>query len=147
MALDLFSIQQQIKTFVDDSIAFPVYTGGVEEARTLAATNGILTPHVVLRFGSRQPYLADTSFAGARFDGKYSTVDALCVGESDEDARQLASYVSNILLGYQPGPDASQLNDDWGGGTFTVIAENSRPQFYISWASFRFNFNLSDVGA
>jgi hypothetical protein len=50
-------------------------------------------------------------------------------------------------MGYRPDANSSELRRDWGGGTFTVIAEGSRPQFYIAWLSFRFDTNLYDVGA
>lgn len=147
MSHDLYSSQETIRAYVDSQIPWKVYTGGIEEAQTLAATGGVLDPHVVLRFGSAQPYLSDSSFAGARYDGVYSTVDALCVGAYDGEARRLSTDVSKVLLGYRPDANCSELSYDWGGGTFTVISEGSRPQFYISWASFRFLFNLSDVGA
>ena len=146
MAHQLFEIQQAIFEYVKTAQSFPVYTGGIEEAQTLGATNGELTPHIVLRFGSPQPYLADKSFGGARYDGAYSAVDAMCIASSDADARDLGSDIGNLLLGYRPHPDAGELNYDWGGGTFTVISEGSRPQFYISWHSFRFNFNMSNPG-
>lgn len=145
---DLYSIQEDITEYLKAAQPWDVYTGGIEEAQTLAAVGGVISPHIVLRFGSPQPYLADSSFAGARYDGAYSAVDAMCVGASDSEARRLGSDVANTLLGYLPaGGDAGQLNYDWGGGTFTVISEGSRPQFYISWQSFRFLFNLRDPGA
>jgi hypothetical protein len=124
-----------------------VASGGIEEAQTLAATQGELKPHVVLRFGSPQPYEADKSFGGARYDGAYSAVDVMAVGSTDAEARELGSGIGNLLLGYKPSEDTGELNYDWGGGTFTVISEGSRPQFYINWVSFRFNFNMSNVGA
>lgn len=147
MAHDLFAIQQIIKAHVTSLTGFLVATGGIEEARTLAGTQGELQPHIVLRFGSPQPYLADTSFGGARYDGAYSAVDVMAIGSSDTDARELASGIGAQLVGYKPSDDTGTLNYDWGGGTFTVISEGSRPQFYISWVSFRFNFNMSDPGA
>jgi hypothetical protein len=147
VSLDLYTTQQQILAYLDANLAFKVASGGVEEAENLTATQGVLDPHVVLRFGSPQPVVADQSFAGARYDGQYSTVDAMCVGASDAEARGLSSKVTRVLLGYRPNANAGELKLDWGGGTFTVIAEGSRPQFLISWVSFRFATNLYDVGA
>jgi len=147
MSHDLYSAQEAIENHVRAAIPWDVYTGGIEEAQTLAAVQGKLSPHIVLRFGSAQPYLGDTSFAGARYDGVYSTVDALCISATDKEARQLARDASNVMLGFRPNDNCGELNYDWGGGTFTVISEGSRPQFYIAWASFRFNFNMADVGA
>ncbi len=119
-----------------------MYTGGIEEAETLAATDGVNRPHVILRFSAPQPYLSDMSFGGARYDGAYSTVDAMCVGPNDTDARKLANKVNDLLLGFQPNMNTSQLRYDFGGGTFAVISEGSRPQFVISWLSYRFNHNM-----
>jgi hypothetical protein len=147
MAHDLYAIQQTIKAYVDSQTGFLVASGGIEEAQTLAATQGELKPHIVLRFGSPQPYEADKSFGGARYDGAYSAVDVMAVGSTDAEARELGSGIGNLLLGYKPSEDTGELNYDWGGGTFTVISEGSRPQFYINWVSFRFNFNMSNVGA
>lgn len=145
MSLDLFTTQQAIVAYLDANLPFKVVTGGVEEAENLTATQGVLDPHVVLRFGSPQPTLADQSFAGARYDGQYATLDAMCVGASDAEARGLSSKVTNVMLGYRPNANAGELTLDWGGGTFTVIAEGSRPQFLISWVSFRFATNLYGI--
>jgi hypothetical protein len=146
MSHDLHTSQQNILTHVVASINWDVFSGGIEEAETLANTGGVLRPHIVLRFGSAQPYLGDSSFGGARYDGVYSTVDALCVAAKDDQARALATEATNTLLGFRPDANCGELNYGWGGGTFTVVSEGSRPQFYIAWASFRFNFNMSDVG-
>lgn len=146
MSLDLFASQQNIKAFAAANINWDIFSGGIEEAETLSNTGGVLRPHIVLRFGSAQPYLGDASFGGARYDGQYSTVDALCVAADDDTARALASEASDVLLGYRPDPNCGELNNGWGGGTFTVVSEGSRPQFYIAWASFRFTFNMADVG-
>lgn len=147
MSQDFYADQQAIEAYARANINWAIYTGGIEEAQTLAATKGVLRPHVVLRFGSAQPYQADQSFGGARYAGVYSTVDALCVGASDHDARELAAEASNVLLGFKPSANTGELNYNWGGGTFTVISEGSRPQFYISWASFRYTSNMADVGS
>jgi hypothetical protein len=146
MSFDLYSAQEAITAYLDANLNFSVHTGGIEEAENLTATQGVLKPHVVLRFGSPQPTLADQSFGGARYDGQYSTVDAMCVGAEDRHARQLASKVADVLVGFRANPNVGELKLDWGGGTFTVIAEGSRPQFYISWVSMRFPTNLSSIG-
>lgn len=142
MTFNLVDTQEDIKNYLDANLNFPIATGGIEEAENLTATQGVVLPHVVLRFGSPQPTLGDQSFGGARYDGQYSTVDAMCVGATDLHARQLASKVADVLIGYRPNANTGELKLDWGGGTFTVIAEGSRPQFYIAWVSIRFPTNM-----
>lgn len=139
---DIFQAQQDIFDKVSAALNWDVFTGGVEEAETLKFTEGVLNPHVILRFSSPQPYLGDMSFGGPRYDGTYSNVDAMCVGANDRDARMLATEVSDVMLGLQPNANCSQLRYDFGGGTFAVISENSRPQFTIAWVSFRFSTNM-----
>lgn len=140
--MSLFTVQQTIKAHLTATLNWDVYSGGIEEAQTLSATGGVLRPHVVLRFGSPQPYLADKNFGGPRHDGLYSNVDAMCIAATDDVARELAAVVADILRGFDPGPEAGRLTDDFGGGTFTVVSENSRPQFLIAWVPFRFLYNL-----
>lgn len=139
---NLFAAQEAIEAHVKATINWGVYTGGIEEAETLSATNGVLEPHVVLRFSSPQPYTRDSSFGGPTYDGVYATVDAMCVAANDRDARELSTEVTQQLLGFQPNPNCGLLNYDFGGGTFTVISEGSRPQFYISWVSFRHTYAM-----
>lgn len=139
---NIFQAQQDIFAYLTANLNWDVYTGGVEEAEQLKATDGVLRPHVILRFSAPQPYLGDLAFGGPRYDGVYNNVDAMCVAANDTDARMLANEVNDILLGYQPNSNCSQLRYDFGGGTFAVISENSRPQFTISWVSFRFNTNM-----
>lgn len=143
---DLFAAQEDIYNYLKSQLKFGVYTGGVEEAQTLAATNGVMEPHVILRFSAPQPYLGDMSFGGPRYDGVYSNVDAMCIGANDRDARKLANKVNDILLEFRPNANCTPLRYDFGGGTFAVISEGTRPQFTISWVSFRYNTNMIVTG-
>lgn len=139
---DLFQAQEDITNHLRSALNWEVFTGGVEEAETLAATQGRTRPFVVLRFSAPQPYLSDMSFAGPRYDGAYSNVDAMCVAPDDVDARMLANEVNDLLLGFQPNSNCSELRFDFGGGTFAVISEGTRPQATISWLSYRYNTNM-----
>lgn len=139
---DLFQAQEDVFNYLKANLNWDVYTGGIAEAETLYATNGENRPHVILRFSAPQPYLSDMSFAGPRYDGVYSNVDAMCVAPNDRDARALANEVNDILLGFQPNSNTSQLRFDFGGGTFSVLSEGARPQSVISWMSYRYNTNM-----
>jgi len=146
--LDLFSVQQEIVQYAKDNIPWHVETGGIPDAETVRMVNGTLEPYVVLRFTDSMPSSRDKSFGGPEYDGLYGYVDALCIagGPDDTLARQLGSLVGRKLLGFRAS-NASKLSKNFGGGSFVIPGENSRPRFFIGIVSFRFTTNLEDVGA
>jgi hypothetical protein len=146
--LDLFSIQEEIKTYLAGAIPFHVESGGVPDATTVRQVNGTVEPYVVMRFADSMPSARDTSFGGARYDGLYSYVDCLCVagGRDDTNARRLGSLVNETLTGFTTD-NIDELGKSFGGGTFYIASENSRPIAWVGIASFRFSLNMTDVGA
>lgn len=146
--LDLYSVQQEIKAKTVSDIPFFVTTGGVPDAKTVRQVNGVVQPYVVLRFSDSMPTSRDKSFAGPRFDGQYGYVDALCIagGEDDDAARELGSKVGKTLLGFKPA-NAGALTKAYGGGSFYIAGENSKPLFFVGIVSFRFSTNVEDVGS
>jgi hypothetical protein len=99
--IDIFPTQQAIKAALDAEIPWEVVSGGVPTADTIAVrrVEGILNPYVVLRFADIMPAARGKSVAGPLYDEYYSYVDALCVGQTDDEARELASLVNAKLLG------------------------------------------------
>ena len=144
--LDLFSVQQSIVAYLSDNLEWRVETGGVPEASMLPFVNGKMDPYVVLRFSEFMPASKGQNWGGAVNAEYYSYVDALCVGQTDTDARELSSVVNRILLGKKL-PNASELRKIFGGGGFSVPDATRVPVAYISLASFAFNTNLDDVGS
>lgn len=146
--LDLFSVQQEIKEYLDAELPFFVTTGGVPDAYTVRQVDGYVEPYVILRYSDSMPSSNDKSFGGPRLDGMYGYVDALCIagGEDDTDARQLGSKVGGILLGYKPF-NAGAIGKGYGGGSFYIPGENSKPLFFVGIVAFRFTTNSDDVGS
>lgn len=146
--LDLFSVQEEIKQYVTANIPFFVTTGGVPDASSVRQINGLVEPYVILRFSDSMPSSNDRSFGGPRLDGMYGYVDALCVagGEDDTLARRLGSDVGKNLLGFKPY-NAGTLGKGYGGGSFYIAGENSKPLFWVGIVSFRFTTNSENVGA
>lgn len=144
--IDLYPIQQAIKAALIAEIPWRVVSGGVPTAETLERTDGRLQPYVVLRFADLMPAATrQGSFGGALHDGYYSYVDGLCVAETDDEARELASLVNAKLLG-RTFPNTDQLRRNFGGGMYAVESGNRLPEAYVAVTSFRFNTNISAVG-
>lgn len=146
--LDLFSVQQDIIAKVKAEIPFFVTTGGVPDAFSVRQVDGVVEPYVILRFSDSMPSSNDQSFGGPRLGGMYGYVDALCVagGVDDTLARRLGSDVGRALLGFTPY-NAGAIGKGYGGGSFYIAGENSKPLFWVGIVSFRFTTNSADVGA
>lgn len=144
--LDLFSVQQEILAYLRSVIYWDVDTGGVPEYETLKFVDGRMDPYVVLRFSEIMPASRGNSWGGAQQAEYYSYVDALCVGQTDTDARELSSLVNRYMLG-KKFDNASEIRKIFGGGGFSVSDATRVPVAYISIASFAFNTNLEDVGS
>lgn len=143
--IDIFPAQQAIKAYVTAEVPWQVVSGGVPTADTLLRVEGLLNPYVVLRFSDLMPAARGGSVAGASHDEYYSYVDALCVGETDDDARELTSLVNAKLLG-RSFPNTTQLSRNFGGGLYAVESGNRLPEAYVAVTSFRFNTNVDGVG-
>lgn len=146
--LDLFSVQQDIVEYLQTSIPqFDVNSGAIPTAQSLPLVNGRLQPYVILRFSDMMPTSGGGSFMGAQYDEYYSYCDALCVAETDTDARELANLVNSWMLG-KKFDNASPIKKNYGGGQFAIVNEAGRqPVAFIAITSFRFAVNMTDVGS
>lgn len=146
--INLFSVQQAIKQYLKDSIPlYSVESGATPTAESLPIVDGILEPLVILRFSDMMPSAGEGSFNGALYSGYYSYVDALCVGQTDDDARELAGIVNSFMLG-KVFPNAGELRKNYGGGQFAIVSEAGRqPVAFVAVTSYRYIINMEDVGA
>ncbi len=146
--LDLFSVQQSIKQYLIDEIPqWRVTSGGIPTAESLPFVDGVLEPYVILRFSDMMPQSGGASFGGAKWDEYYSYCDALCLGQTDDDARELVSLVNSKLIG-APFYNASELGKNYGGGQYAIYSEaNRQPVAFIATSTFRYQTNIANVGA
>jgi hypothetical protein len=144
--IDIYPTQQAIKAALVAEIPWEVVSGGVPTADTITnrRVEGILNPYVVLRFADIMPGARGKSVAGPLYDEYYSYVDALCVGETDDEARELASLVNAKLLG-RIFPNTTALARNFGGGLYAVESGNRLPEAFVAVTSFRFNTNVDAV--
>lgn len=146
--LDLNAVQVAITDYV--KARFPniaVETGSVPSAESLPFVDGMLDPFIVLRFTDMLPASGGQSFGGPVYDEYYGYVDALCVGQTDDDARELATLVNMRLIG-KTVPNGGTLKKAFGGGQYAIISEaNRQPVAFMLPASFRYAINVDDVGA
>lgn len=146
MTQNLFSTQQAIYAYLDAEADFPIYDTNMPEGELEPRSDaGYMVPYAVVRFNDAIKVPRMGAVGGARLDEMYSLVDILCVGESPDEARELAygvDGVNDILVGYVP-VDAGELTKSGGGQVF-VISDGSgtRPTRYVARCSFRFLVNM-----
>ena len=146
--LDLYALQDIVKSYLQTVINWPVDSGSTPEAENLQLVDGLLSPYVVLRFSDGMPVSSrsGTSFGGSVYDEYYTYVDAMCVAATDDEARKLASIVSRFMLG-KKFPNASEVKKSFGGGNFAVPDAQRKPVAFVAITSFRMNYNQTDVGS
>lgn len=128
-----------------------VYSGGVPTFADLKYENNVLKPYVVLVNSTLRRWPTGGSYAGARHDPFYVTVDLLSVagaGGGNDPAQAAEAQQSKIIdemLGYRP-PHAGELNLAPGvGGTYTVMNEQMKPAAFISPVGFRVSLDVLEV--
>jgi len=148
VGLDLFSAQQAIAAYLQASIPqFTVETGAIPDGDSLPLEDGRLNPYVILRFTDMMPRSGGGSFMGPTHDEYYSYVDALCLGATDTDARELANLVNSYMIG-KKFANTGALAKQFGGGRYAIFSEaNRQPVAFVATTSYRYSVNTDDVGA
>lgn len=144
--LNNFAIQQAIKAYAITNFPQEVVSGEIPDGENLHLDNGVVKEYVVLRFSDIMPTSRSGSFMGARHNGYYSYFDALCVGPTDDKARELAAMSNDIFLG-QKFPNAGEVGTNFGGGVFAVSSGERLPSAFVAVTSFRYELNTDDVGS
>lgn len=142
--LDLYAAQQAIKDYFVDVIPWQVVSGSFPEPQSIRYNNGVLDPYVVLQFTDMLPRARGASFGGSRHDSYYSYVNAFCVAETDEQARELANLVRRYGIG-KSFPNVSELRPIFGGGIFAITSGNRQPIAFSALVALQFETNIDGV--
>jgi hypothetical protein len=143
--LDLFSVTEEIGAFVENAFPWKVVYGGIEDAETLIAENGVDEPFIVLQFTDMQSRGRGDSFGGPRYGEYFSIVRAMVMSPLEKDVRKITSELNEKLLGFQP-QNSSALSKQFGGGGFITPGSGSRPSVFSNIIAFQFAVNVDGVG-
>lgn len=140
--LNVFATQKHLFEYLVSEVPWTVVAGEVPDSENVRMVNGVIEPYVVVRFSDILRVGGQGSFGGARLDGYYSLIQTVCIANSMFDSLELASLVNDKMLGYTADENSGMLTKDFGGGSFSIKGDNSRPTFFVSIAAFRFLTNL-----
>lgn len=141
MTMNLYATQQDVLAYLTDQADFAVYDTSLPAViDEPGSDNGYMDGYVVLRFNDAVKIPQKGAVGGARWDEMYTLIDALCVGATPEEAREIAygtDGAADILTGYTP-VDAGELTRQSGGQVFVVgDGTATAPIRYIARVSFR----------
>lgn len=144
--LDIASAQQSIYDFIEDNApaGYVVFEGDLDDAYTIAATDGIKAITWYVQFSDLYPASRDNSFGGPQWDGYYSIFRVYTVAPSAKQARQGQGVINQLILG-RTFPNVSAISKEFGGGAFILGEALSRPLAFVGPAAFQFRTNIENV--
>lgn len=140
--LNTYTTQKAIFDYLTANLDFDVVDTEVPDADSVRLVSGVLVPYVVVRFGDALANGQQMSFGGPVHDGYYSPMMALSVAPSGLESLELASKVNQLLIGYTPDANSGPITKDFGGGSMSIKAPNSKPSFFVAITAFRFLTNM-----
>lgn len=148
--LDLYGYQEAITARVKELYPnFDVIEDTLEDDRALTRDfTGKMPAYIILRYGPMLPTRRGKSFAGARHDGYYATVDLMAIAAKGNIARRLGNALMTDMLGWKPdGVSEMKIQDDGGMfAAFVVSSNEARPTRSIASERMRFNVNTNHIG-
>ena len=146
MAYDLYAIQKDIKSYLEDELPqFVFVRNTVPEDEELPRASGSeeVDPFFVLQFGPMMRRTRGGSIAGPRNDDYYSWMQVIAMGSVDDSIHDALSLVVDRLIGYKPG-GGTHLIPDAGMSDFGSRQYSVRPVLY--YATQRFEFGIAQNG-
>ena len=144
MAFDLYSIQLDIKTYLETEFPqYVFYRNTVPEDEQVPRVGDEVNPFFVLQFGQLYSRPRGKSIKGARNDEYFSWVQLIGMGSVDDDISNALSLPVDRLIGYKP-VGATKLIPDGGIADYGSRQYSVRPVLY--YQSQRFEFGITQNG-
>lgn len=144
MAFDLYSIQKNLKTYMETE--FPQYVffrNTVPEDDSLPRQGEEVNPFFVLQYGQMYPRPRGKSVAGARNDDYYSWVQVIGMGSIEDDVANALALPVDRMIGLKL-PGTTPFTPDGGSTDYGSRQYSVRPVLY--YQSQRFEFGITQNG-
>lgn len=144
MAFDLYSIQKDIKDFMESEFPqYDWYRNTIPEDEQVPRQGEEVNPFFVLQYGQMYPRPRGKSIKGVRNDEFYSWVQLIGMGSVEDDVANALALPVDRLIGYKP-VGATKLVPDGGMGDYGSRQYSVRPVLY--YQSQRFEFGMTQNG-
>lgn len=145
--LNFITTQESIEAYVKAQFpGYEVYDNDVIDDDFIIKLGGKIKPYIVLNWGGLRNSMTNGSFAGARYDEYYSTVDVAVVGPNSKQSRIALNVILDKLIGWKP-TDSTPLAVEGGMDIIGIPNYDGRPNVYLASQRLRYNINTTDVGS
>lgn len=141
MTVAPFPDQQLISAHFASQMAQEVYDDGYPEPADMPWPNGVLTPYIVIDYGMPVSTTDGRGITGEEDQPTVQRVAVACVASSGKVAREIASKVSAVGVGFTASSNAGPLRLV-GGGNFTQKVD-AKPTVYVSEVYFSYTSNMA----
>jgi hypothetical protein len=143
MTVAAFPDQELITAFFVAQLAQPVYDDGYPEPADMPWVGDVLAPYVVIEYGMPVSTADGRSIAAEEKQPTIQRVAVSCVASNGKVAREVASKVASVGVGFISSDNVGPLRLV-GGGSFTQKVE-SRPTVYVSEVYFSYLSNMKNL--
>lgn len=144
--LNLITTQDSISAYIkQEFLGYEVYDSDIVDDDFIIKIGGKIKPYIVLQYGGLRNSGTNGSFAGARYDEYYSTIDVAVVAQNSRQARISLNIIIDKLVGWKP-LDSTPLAIEGGMDVLGIPNYDGKPNIYLASQRLRYNINTTDIG-
>jgi len=144
--LNFIAVQDTIAAHIRAEFpGYEVYDDVVVDDDFIIKIGNKVKPYIVLNWGGLQRAGGSGSFAGARFDEYYSTVDVVVVAPTPRQARLSSNIIVDRLIGWKPA-GSSPMSPSSGTDLLAIENSNGSPYIYVASTRLQYAVNAESVG-
>lgn len=145
--LNYITTQDSIEAYVRQEFSgYEVYDNDVIDDDFIIKTGNKVKPYIVLNWGGLNGSGTGGSFAGARHDEYYSTVDVSVVAPTSKQSRVALNIIIDKLIGWTP-LDSTPLTISGGSDVIGIPDYDGKPVVYFATQRLRYNINTTSIGS
>ncbi len=144
--LNYTTTQDSIEAYIAQEFpGYDVYDNDVIDDDAIIKIGNKVKPYIVLNWGGLTPSATGGSFAGARHDEYYSTVDVCVVAPTSKQSRTALNVIIDKLIGWTP-TDSTPLSVSSGMDIIGVPDYDGKPVVYFATQRLKYNLNTTSIG-
>lgn len=144
--LNLITTQDNISAYIKQEFpGYEVYDNDVVDDDFIIKLGGKVKPYIVLQWGGLRNSGTGGSFAGARYDEYYSTVDVAVIAQNSRQARMSLNVIIDKLIGWKP-LDSTPMSIEGGMDILGIPNYDGRPNIYLASQRLKYNINTTSIG-
>ena len=144
--LNYTTTQDSIEAYIAQEFpGYDVYDNDVIDDDAIIKMGNKVKPYIVLNWGGLNPSAGGSSFAGARHDEYYSTVDVCVVAPTSKQSRVALNIILDKLIGWTP-TDSTPLSVSSAMDVIGVPDYDGKPVVYFATQRLKYNLNTTSIG-